>query len=1227
MEHELKENTVQMMGIDIGTFALKAVVLDREGHVIWKRSVPHKNKVKKALLEVLDALGGEEYCIGICGSMKHLAGLDDCSFHEILCLCKAQGIHSTKTNSIIHLGAQKTYYIALRDGKKPQIYQNSNCSSGTGSFFEEQAGRLGIPLEHISEVVRKAESIPHIAGRCSVFSKTDMIHKMQEGVRSADLLNGLCYALVRNYKGSVLKNRDILKPVLFSGGVMKNAGVVHALCDLLGLENGDYIFDEDADYYCAIGAAMSSKEVLTLGELRQRICQGSLAEASSSLPPLSEFMDDTDKTDWRAGGFVPGNAYLGIDVGSTSINLVLLGEGGEVEYASYVKNAGRPLDVVREEMEKLMAQLPSGTGIKRMAVTGSGREYIAEQVGADLAVNEITAQTLGAVLNWPDTDTIFEIGGQDSKYMCVKDGSMADFEMNKVCAAGTGAFLEEQIAKLGISMEEFLRYALQSKTPCELGDRCTVFIESSITRALGEGRSMEDVCAGLAYAIASNYLGRVVNQKPVGEKIAIQGGIAYNQAVVCAFRGLTGKRVRISPYFSVTGALGAAAVCMKQNSLVFSKDKNQRMNALLSADTEKSYLGGYDYKDARKTGDGRKTVGIPRVLFLHKMFPLFQTIFTRLGFSVILSPLTDDGIIFLSQQYTVEETCYPVKLVHGHIAWLIEQGVDYIVLPRLYTIRHEGSAARKDYSCMYMQTAPLMMEQVFHFKDRGITLVSPELSLDFGMRFMVDSILSMAKTIGVSRAAMIPRAVAGVKAVIDHTHRLEALGDRHFDASEPTFVLITRVYNLADPVLHMGIEEHLNKMGCRVVHLEHLHASYMNVSNDYKDLYWPFGQHILTGLNIIRENPNFYPVYITNHGCGPDTAIQHYLKRELGGRVYLHLEVDEHTSKIGIITRLEAFLYSLKPQQTAQRPAAPHFTPDTSLIADFGKYSSLIAKNAKPPIQKAEPVKNLRQSGYAMNKEYYSLLVMLEEILSCMDRSKHYEMPFPVDEGSEVFGQYGHLIEQELQRQGYAITLRPFYLEDLILREDADEIYRKILDIDCIGLGGLDERPVIAIGEPLCVYKDNIFHANIKYLQNTYKVVRMPLSEALLFHLTDIDRIGKYKKQLRGWEEMHQEAVRRYGGYGIFTDPRELLERVRGKLDFMVGDFAKYRFAKLLCMTKDKVRGAVLLNSAEENTAVILKLLCEAYRQEITIPTIQVDIDASHSMSREDAEIFIQYQA
>lgn len=1211
------------LGIDVGSFAIRVVKLDDENRIVFKRNIPHKNKVRQILLDLLKEIDDAHLTVGICGNMMHLTGLDECSKNELVCLCKAQELLHSDVRSIIHLGAQKTYYAILSEHKKPQIYKNTNCSSGTGSFFEEQAGRLGIQLSDISSIVQRATTVPHIAGRCSVFSKTDIIHKMQEGVSPADLLNGLCHALIRNYKSSVLKNQEVQKPVLFSGGVMKNSGVVNAACDLLSLSPEDYILDDNSDYYCAIGAGLLANTELSVDEIKKSISSVETVKLSSSLAPLYLFAKDSDKIEYTPVGFTKGDAYLGIDVGSTSINLVLIDSEKRVEYYSYVKNIGRPLDIVKQEIKKLNDILPSDTVIRSIATTGSGREYIAEQIGADLTINEITAQTSGAVIGKPDIDTIFEIGGQDSKYMSVDNGNITNFEMNKVCAAGTGAFLEEQISKLGISMSEFLDYALKSESPCELGNRCTVFIESSITKALSEGRSMEDVCAGLAYAIASNYLERVVNQKPVGDAIAIQGGIAYNQAVVCAFRSLTKKDASISPYFSVTGALGAAALCLNKNYLVFDKDKNQAMNEALSRDTEKSYLGSYSYEVGKKSG--KKRVGIPRVLFLHKMFPLFQTIFTKLGYETVLSPLTTDEIITLAQQYTIEETCYPIKLVHGHIAWLLNQDVDYIILPRLYTIKHEGSVARKDYSCMYMQTSPLIMEEIFHFEKRGVTLIAPELSLDFGMRFMVNSILGIADILGISRPALMPHAIAGVKAVMDHTKRLESLGDRHIDAGEPTFVLMTRVYNLADPALNMGIEDHLNKMGCRVVHLEHLHASYMNVSRDYNDLYWPFGQHILTGLNIIRENPNFYPIYITNHGCGPDTAIQHYLKTELSGRAYLHLEVDEHTSKIGIITRLEAFLYSLKPQQITKRFVSEMIEPKISLIADFGEYSNLIAEKSALPIQKVQKAETHKLLNYAINKEYYSLLVMLEEILSSAEPSAAYELPFPIDEGSEVFGQYGHLIVQELQRQGRNIILKPFYIEDIIERPDADDIFKSILDIDMNMLVAVDERPVIAIGEPLCIYKDSIFDANTKFIRVKHRVVKMPLSEALLFHITDTDRKGKHKKKLSSWRAMHMNAVKKYGRFGVFTDIDQLFQSVKGKLDFMVGDFSKYRFAKLLCLNKTQVRGALLLNSAEENSAVILKLLCEAHANEITVPTMNVDIDYTHSMAKEDADMFLEY--
>ncbi|MCF0260074.1 MAG: hypothetical protein HUJ54_09470, partial [Erysipelotrichaceae bacterium] len=862
------------IGIDAGASSVKLVLTDENGTLRYSVCRLHHGKSKEVLLELLCKLA-ETFAIepdeavkyAVCGQLSHLMGSPDGHENETDMLIRAARNLYPQAASIISLGSQKTAYIRLNSGKAPDISRSGNCSSGTGAFFEEQAGKLGIAVEEISDLVRQADEVPFIAGRCSVFSKTDMIHKMQEGVSMPNLLNGLCHALARNFKSTVLRNQPVETPVLLCGGVMKNAGATAALKEQLKLNDADLVSCSDPSILQAFGCALTARREIEWSDLLASVQQTETAARQTSLAPLADYALPEDRKADPVCSLIPGNYYLGIDIGSTSINLVLIDQTYKVYDLRYVRNTGNSLSVVKDEIEALNRRLPEDVRIVKTAVTGSGREQIAAAIGADLAINEITAQTAGAVLHWPDADTVFEIGGQDSKYMSVKDGRMQDFEMNKVCAAGTGAFLEEQIRKLGISMEEFLDLAMKSKNPCEIGSRCTVFIESSIVKAVSEGNPLEDICAGLAYAIASNYLYRVVGQKPVGEKIALQGGIAFNEAVVCAFRALTGKKIVLSPYFHVTGALGAAVLLLEHNGISFDREKNQKLNAILNEQSEKSYL--MDYAPPAK--NGRKVIGIPHVLFLHKMFPLFQTLFKSLGFEVLLSPLSSSETVAKAQQYAAAETCYPVKLICGHIAWLMEQGVDFILLPRLYTIKHEGSAARQDYACLYMQTAPLLMEQAFHFKEQGIKLLMPELSLNFGKKYMVESLLSMAEALGVSKAKMLAAAIKGFAALVSHTKRLEKLAEGILDTEEPVFVIVSRLYNIVDPVLNMGIEEHLNKAGCRVIHLEHLQASHMCVEHDYDGLCWPFGQHILTGLNIIKKHKNLYPVYITNHGCGPDT--------------------------------------------------------------------------------------------------------------------------------------------------------------------------------------------------------------------------------------------------------------------------------------------------------------------------------------------------------------------
>lgn len=1272
---------MKRLGIDIGASSCQFVLLDENNTVLWKKSFLHHNKVKDNILTTLGEIPGlakdESVLLSVCGTMSHLTGLSpEYTASESLALSQAVCEYYPGIGSCIMIGAQNTLYMEPEDGKEPKIRRNSNCSAGTGSFFEEQAGRLGIKLEDISTLIEKAKSIPHIAGRCSVFSKTDMIHHMQEGTPTEDLLLGLCYSLVRNYKANILQNRDVKKPVLLLGGVMKNTGVIRAIKDQFSLSDSDLILDENSDYMPAIGCALMASQSTTAEKLQNAVQSASSASEKTGLKPLYLFRDEKDAFDYRTEKIKPGKTWLGVDIGSTSINLVLINEKKEVLYYSYVKNLGKPLELVQAEIEKMKSLLPDGVEIEKIAVTGSGRERVGKAIGAGLIINEITAQTEGAVLFHPETETIFEIGGQDSKYMSLKNGKMADFEMNKVCAAGTGAFLEEQIKKLGISMQEFLDLALKSENPCALGDRCTVFIESSITKALANGSKMEDVCAGLAYAIVNNYLNRVINLKPIGDKVAIQGGIAYNEAVICAFRALTGKEIHVSPWFSVTGALGAASLCTNTRYLTFDKEKNQALNRKLNEDTEKSYLG--DYKEP----DGSKPViGIPRVVFLHKMFPLFRTLFTQLGFDVLLSPLTTQEIVRLSQKYSVAETCYPIKLINGHIAWLLDHGANYIFLPRLYTIKHKGSKARKDYSCMYMQTSPLLMEQAFHFEERGVKLLMPELSLNFGKKFMINSLLSLAPQLGKHKPQMLPALMKGMKVLFAYSDKLETLATDFLDTDEPVFVLVSRVYNIIDPVLNMGIEEELNRMGCRVIHLEHLQASVMHVHTEYENLCWPFGQHQLTGMEIIKQHKNLYPVYITNHGCGPDTALQHYIEKTMEGREYLHLEVDEHSSKVGIITRLEAFLYSLN-QNGVNEPITSSCSPDACnscahaeehgrssaavlpdadkndtayLIPDFGIYTELLRREVPDGFEviTASPLKQHRSFNYAINKEYYSLLVTLEELLNMAEAGKKYRLLFPTDEGSEVFSQYGRLIQQELTRKGSPTELASPFLEDILSRADYKELFvqMNILELSQITDkqpeldGDLDQlisrmsdlakearhllaaghmKKVLVIGEPLCVYKNAVMN-RCRVLAKETHMIPMPLSEALLFHLQDTDQEGKSRIQLAELKKIHDMVSELLGTESFYTGMDKLFASASGKLDFCVGDMARYRFAKLLSASAPAFDGVFMIQSNEENAGIINKTLADEYDDAIELPLAIANLDFEHGLNDEEAQSFIHY--
>lgn len=538
--------------------------------------------------------------------------------NEFKALARGVSAMCPQVRTVFEMGGQNSKYLLLNTSKdneaKGQGFfesaagiidyaTSSQCAAGTGSFIDQQASRLQYRVEDIGPVVLRAGSAARIAGRCSVFAKSDMIHAQQKGYSTAEVLKGLCDAVARNFKANIVKGRKAVPPVAFIGGVSQNAGVTRALYEAFHLAEHEMIVPQLYAWMAAIGAALlsdladaPSRPLNILGTVQSQTPSDSGCEplslanvlllrdhpAASRTEPLPDVGKDA----------IP--AYLGIDIGSVSTNLALLDESGRLLHGIYLRTVGRPIEVVNEGLHEIEALFGKRVRICGVGTTGSGRELIGELVGADTINDEITAHKTGAMYvndrivrslagsgeNLPSVDTIFEIGGQDAKYISIDRGVVVDFAMNEACAAGTGSFLEEQAERLGVQIkDEFARLALSSKSPARLGERCTVFMERDVIAALQQGAGIPDAVAGLAYSVALNYLNRVVRGRKVGEVIYFQGGTAYNDAVAAAFSQILGKRIIVPPHNGIIGAIGMALIAQE-----VAREKT-RLRSALSANT------------------------------------------------------------------------------------------------------------------------------------------------------------------------------------------------------------------------------------------------------------------------------------------------------------------------------------------------------------------------------------------------------------------------------------------------------------------------------------------------------------------------------------------------------------------------------------------------------------------------------------------------------------------
>ncbi|MBD3305472.1 CoA activase [candidate division KSB3 bacterium] len=1204
------------IGIDIGSVSVDCLILNNEYHIVQDAYVRHRGKPVETTLQLIHDIVdqfGEDAISRLAftgeGGKDVAKAMDAVCVNEIVAQTRATAFLHPEVRTIIEIGGADSKLILLHEDPATgqtvleDFAMNSVCAAGTGSFLDQQASRLGISIEQeFGEMALRSEHPPRVAGRCSVFAKSDMIHLQQIATPDYDIVAGLCYAMARNYKSNIGKGKNFITPIAFHGGVAWNKGVVKAFEDILDLQEGELIIPTYSACMGALGAILEvmEKELPSAFAGLQRL-QDYVDHRSvhaTRLARLSFEGDPATRHFIGMGAYTPVThegqrvpAYMGVDVGSISTNVVVIDQEGNVLSKRYLMTAGRPIEAVRQGIEEVGQEIADHVDIMGVGTTGSGRYLTGDFVGADIVRNEITAQAQAAVFIDPEVDTIFEIGGQDSKYISIDNSVVIDFEMNHACAAGTGSFLEEQAEKLGINIkEEFGQLALHAESPIGLGERCTVFMESDLLYHQQQGAKTDELVAGLSYSIVRNYLNRVVGDRRVGNKIFFQGGVAANKGVIAAFENVVGKPITVPNHHEVTGAIGVALLARdyqhqrgnpasRFRGFDLSKQKYEiktfecphcsnlcEIREVLIEGAEPLYYGGrcprWDVNKEEKTRNRENipdlfqereklltgfykpeklpergpTIGIPRTLFYHELFPFWHAFLAELGFKVVLSPRTNKTIIHKGVEGTIAESCFPIKVAHGQVLTLLERDdLDYIFLPSIIGMEQEDPDFQNHYLCPYVQTIPYLVNTAFEI-EKG-KFLRPVVDFSRGRKLLLDSLTAFGKQFGKTAEdvehslEIAERTQKAFRSTLLKRGQeiLESLSDQ-----QRALIIISRVYNGCDPGINLGLPQILRDLGVLAIPMDFLPIHDVEVADDWTNMYWKYGQRILKATKFIRNHPTLHALYITNFNCGPDSFLTTYFKKMMGDKPSLIIEIDEHSAPAGAITRCEAFLDSLENVSDRQyqtytrtfKKTRASLAGRTLYIPYMGDHSYVFAAGMRGlgipaevfGFSDEESVEYGRQ--YTTGKECYPLTVTTGDMIK-----KIHEPGFdpqksaffmPSGTGPCRFGQYNmfqHLVMQEL---GYDIPILSPNQDDNFYKE-LSEVGKNPSKMGWIAMVGtdllykalFDTRPYeVNPGETNQVYTQSLQRLSdaLEFGGNPYKAME---ASAAAFRAIKVDKSRK----------------------------------------------------------------------------------------------------------------------
>ena len=967
------------VGIDIGSTTVKVVVLDENNALLFRSYERHFSKTRERTVETLyairDMLTGQTVHMVITGSaglgVSKASGID--FVQEVYATAAAVQEYHPDTDAVIELGGEDAKIIFFGGALEERM--NGSCAGGTGAFIDQMSSLLDVTVGELNELSLRHEKIYPIASRCGVFAKSDIQPILNQGGRKEDLAASIFQAVVDQTVAGLTQGRELKGKIVFLGGPLHFlSGLRQRFVETLQLDADHAVFPEDGDCFAAMGAALCSTDYTPRPfEEYLKLLEESVDAAGvlDVMPPLFTDQNEYDTFLERHNANHPpeadlsiysGDAWLGIDAGSTTTKIVLINPQDGILYNYYHSNLGNPVAIVLEQLQKIYSLCGDRVRIKGSAVTGYGEELIKNAFQCDLGLVETMAHYKAAAHFNPDVDFIIDIGGQDMKCFKIRNRAVDSIMLNEACSSGCGSFIETFAKALDYDIATFSKLGLFSPRPVNLGSRCTVFMNSSVKQAQKDGASVEDISAGLSISIVKNAVYKVIraaSADDLGKHIVVQGGTFLNDAVLRAFEQELGRNVVRPTIAGLMGAFGAAlaardmelerssllsetalhsfshsakpatcGLCTNHCSLTVNQfdggrrfiSGNRCSRPLGKEKQELPDLTRYKYQKLRAmegkgSGTGlRGRIGVPFGLNMYENLPFWYEFFTKLNFEVVLSPESSRKL-YIKGQHTIpsDTVCYPAKLLHGHVEALVEMGVDAIWYPCM-SYNYDEGIGDNHYNCPVVAYYPeLLAANVPLLKETRFLI--PYIGLNRPKDFEKRIAKIMADTFSIPKKESIAATRSAYAAYDAYKKDLWATGQKYITYARehhlPILVQAGRPYHI-DPEINHGINDLITGQGFVLVsedavsHLEGYESR--KVLNQ-----WTFQSRMYNAARYVCTQPDMQLIQLVSFGCGTDAITADEIRAILedGGKLYTQLKIDDINNLGAVKIRIRSLMAAL----------------------------------------------------------------------------------------------------------------------------------------------------------------------------------------------------------------------------------------------------------------------------------------------------------------------------